>query len=214
MATIYIFEGPDRVGKSTIANWWANQLNTKVTHFGTPDPILKAEDPQYQYRSLIRPPAKLDSKIVLDRSWLSGLFYEVIRRNQQPDFKSVVDLESKLIVQGWTICYIFVHRPWTTQLLQAHVDEVTTGQGYGTLADRVYEHFAWNYFVKSFAPGSLYFPIYVLENPTLKEAYEKLATGLLPSARFHTIREQLNPSTVNSSLTDFWSKQPWAIPVN
>lgn len=210
MATIIVFEGPDRAGKSTLARTMAAAYQTDVTHFGMPDAEQKAMHPQYQYLSLLRKPSSPEETLVLDRSWISGLFYDVVRRKQRPEWYSVDTLESQLVSLDWRVVYIFVHRPWTPELLQSHLLEINQGEGYGTLAERMYEHFAWNTFVKSFQPNALLFPLVVLENPTLDQAYENLATGNLPSARLYDVCEPAYSAAKHGSMLDVWAEQPWA----
>ena len=207
MATIYIFEGPDRVGKTTIARSWAAAHNTEVTHFGTPDP--NQVHPQYQYLSLLRKPNNPQEILVLDRSWISGLFYSVVRRNKKPDWDSVVTLEGQLADLGWKVVYIFVCRPLTPALIMDHLQEMQQGEGYGGIAERIWEHSTWDTFITSIPLDALRFPLLGLYNPTLDIAYENLATGNLPHARLLTVREIPNNSASPSVLFDIWAQQPW-----
>lgn len=209
---LVIFEGPDRVGKSTLSNWFAATLDTKVTHFSTPDPHLKKLDPQYQYRNLPKP-QDTNGHLVLDRSWISGLFYEVTRRKSVPNWQSVLDLESHLKSMGWSIEYIYVDRLWSTSLLLEHITEVTQGEGYGTLADRMYEHHLWPTFIKSLAATNKLSPIYVLENhDQLACTFQDLTYRNLTEARFWSISSYSKSSAATSTLSSIWAKQPWSNP--
>jgi len=149
LKTIYVFEGPDRVGKSSLAKAFSEAINAPLFHFGKPDPALVEERGlQYQYEDL----TNIFSDIVLDRSWVSGLFYEMFRRNQPASLDSVVSLENRLMHHGFNLQYIFVNRQWSKGIESDHLEEVEAGLGYGNMHIRKFEHVMWPMFVYKFLP--------------------------------------------------------------
>lgn len=145
---LYIVEGADRVGKSTLSNYLAARLNLPLVHAGKPEAHLQASlGHNYQYDYLL---THKQSR-VLDRSWISGLFYDLMRRNQPPNLRASWQLENQLIDAGYELNLVYVYRYWSTLLASQHLLEVKQGLGYGAPEERVLEHFAWPYFVHQLA---------------------------------------------------------------
>lgn len=136
---LYVFEGADRVGKSTLSIKLANQLQIPRLHFSAPDKQLQVKlGKQYQYLNLVDDP----QSCVLDRSWVSGLFYDEHRRQECPQTKSALMVDYCLQAH-YQINYIFVYRAWTKSLRKEHEREIAAGEGYGTLKERYSEHISW-----------------------------------------------------------------------
>jgi hypothetical protein len=145
---LYIIEGADRVGKSTIANLLAAKLDLPVCHTGKPDAHLQAtEGHNYQYHYLLTD----KQSRVLDRSWISGWFYDLFRRQLAPNVRAGWQLESQLTEAGYELIVIYVYRPWTPSLAAEHNREIANSEGYGDQEQRALEHFAWPYFVNQVA---------------------------------------------------------------
>jgi len=143
---LIIFEGADCVGKSSIAKSVAKRIGGKYLHFGKPD----FNKPwAYQYTEIC---SNSWAHYVLDRSWVSGIFYDNYRRanlDQDLVFKYMglfMHMHSLFDIQ-----YVFVTRPWTS-VVSAHKAEIEQGVTNSmpggkrvlTLAERKAEHNAFN----------------------------------------------------------------------
>lgn len=141
---LIIFEGADCVGKSSIAQGVCEQLDYIYLHFGKPN----FEKPWgYQYSEI-----PVSQSYVLDRSWISGIFYDNYRRaklDQRLVFSYMglfMHMHDKFDIQ-----YVFVTRPWSTTEL-AHKAEIAEGitnsmpggRRVLTLVERKAEHDAFN----------------------------------------------------------------------
>lgn len=118
---LIIFEGADCVGKSSIAQGVCEQLGGMYLHFGKPD----FEKPWgYQYVDICSDSWEY---LVLDRSWISGIFYDQYRRDVL-DQKLVFSYMGLFMYMHnkFDVQYAFITRPWTDARL-AHEAEIAAG---------------------------------------------------------------------------------------
>jgi hypothetical protein len=211
----YIFEGPDRVGKSTFVQAMAYTYNLPLYHFGKPDPVAQGiRGVQYQYYPLI----DLPTSAVLDRSWVSGFFYDIFRRNQVPNFESAVELTQKFSHQ---LNYVYVHRPLSKSLVEGHQQEIKDGMGYGTLEERIIEHINWPYFIASLSKvfdANQY--LWVVSNLQLVNQQNQFIVDVCNDQRVRpttfefseAILDFAKPETENGHLASLWSQYGWEDP--
>jgi thymidylate kinase len=76
---LFIFEGPDRVGKSTLALALTNRIDGWYSHHGAYNGIMF--DLANIYEDAMRPAITGESHVVMDRSWLSEMPYCLAYRN-------------------------------------------------------------------------------------------------------------------------------------
>jgi hypothetical protein len=212
---LYIFEGPDRVGKSTFAQAMANTYNLPLYHFGKPDPVAQGtQGIQYQYYPLIN----LQTSAVLDRSWVSGFFYDIFRRNQTPHFESAVNLS---LMFGHSLNYIYVHRKLSPAIVYNHRQEIEAGMGYGTLEERLIEHINWPYFIASLSKAfdaNQY--IWVISNLLLINPQNQFIMDVCNDQKVRpstfefsqTVLDFAKSQAANSYLASLWSQYRWKDP--
>lgn len=210
MSQLYIFEGPDRVGKSTFANAFSQKLGCPLYHFGKPDIVQQGiQGYQYQYYPLVSKPGPM----VLDRSWISGLFYDMFRRQTIPQFESAISINSKFD----SVTIVYIHRVLTDNLIKDHQLEVCQGLGYGTLEERLIEHINWPYFLVSLIS---YFDAnfdWLISNlkyiNTQLEYLERVTSGkkVRPSniEVSQRVLDFAKQQTKGSNLSVLWSKFDW-----
>ncbi len=131
---LIIIEGADRCGKSTIANHLELLYGYRKYHFSEPfDANLL-----YDFLNV-----KFDTNIVFDRSWLSRIFYTVMRDNFYPykAIQQIQQLEQIFIENGYDIHYYMVYRNWES-VVQYHIDEIANGDSL-SLLQRHKEHLGW-----------------------------------------------------------------------
>lgn len=79
---IYIIDGPDGAGKSTLAQKIREASpGSKILHFGAPTTQLEAENYWQVYLKAIEEAG--DQTVIFDRSWYSDLVYGPVIRGQQ-----------------------------------------------------------------------------------------------------------------------------------
>lgn len=201
MLDLFIFEGPDRVGKSTLAGHVADQLGATLLHFGAPDPTLvQSQGPQYQYLGLLG----ATKSVVLDRSWVSGLFYEVVRRDSPAQWESALELHQALST-NFRLRYYYLDRPWTNQLEQDHQTEIGLGEGYGDLETRRKEHHLFSGFVRSLASTPMRHTI--LHNDSLKSLIGGFQSG--PRQFDSALVRPAESLSKTGGGDDLWAQQPW-----
>jgi len=104
---IYIFSGPDRVGKSSFCNSLKNHLSinqkTKKIHLIKPQNVLKPfEDIEYYVQNDL----KENDNLIFDRGWPCRLFY-----NQSSlDRNKGIDLEIKFLEMEIKCYHIYIYR--------------------------------------------------------------------------------------------------------
>jgi thymidylate kinase len=77
MKRLFIFEGPDGVGKTTIAKALARHIDALYGHYGAfPGDV----DIAWIYEDAMKPATKDVADVVMDRSWLSEIPYAIAFR--------------------------------------------------------------------------------------------------------------------------------------
>lgn len=212
MATLLIFEGPDRVGKTSIAAEVARIYKAPYYHFGAPDKALQqTRGCHYQYKELVDQWAKEDL-VVLDRSWISGLFYDYHRR-----FKVTPDYHEDYLILAQALEYyyidvkvFFVYRDWTKNLIQEHTKEIQDDPEAipATLCERAIEHYSWPGFIENY-------PYHAVNGVlTLKSDYESIintALGTKTVARFGDYEVVRDPhrQAIVDNYADIWTELNW-----
>jgi thymidylate kinase len=78
MKKLYIFEGPDGGGKTTVGNWLAGELKIPVSNHG---PYTGEQEIWRHYFNSMLPALAGERAVILDRCWLAEPIYgEVYRR--------------------------------------------------------------------------------------------------------------------------------------
>lgn len=95
---IYIIEGPDGAGKTTLVEQIKkSHMNAKVLHFGAPQTPEEADNYYKVYAEAIN--AKRDDEVlVFDRSWYSDMVYGPVMRNRQEMTQEHADMLSAMVV--------------------------------------------------------------------------------------------------------------------
>lgn len=120
---LVVIEGPDNVGKTAIAKSLANELGYNYLHFGKPDPEMPWG---YQYAEI----SAGFCSYVLDRSWISGIFYDYYRREDAKVAKELLTYAymglMALMHERFNVTYLFVERDWS-DTVEAHIAEIEAG---------------------------------------------------------------------------------------
>lgn len=95
---IYIIEGPDGAGKTTLVEQIKkSHMNAKVLHFGAPQTPEEADNYYKVYAEAIN--AKRDDEVLIfDRSWYSDMVYGPVMRNRQEMTQEHADMLSAMVV--------------------------------------------------------------------------------------------------------------------
>lgn len=95
---IYIIEGPDGAGKTTLVEQIKkSHMNAKVLHFGAPQTPEEADNYYKIYAEAIN--AKCDDEVLIfDRSWYSDMVYGPVMRNRQEMTQEHADMLSAMVV--------------------------------------------------------------------------------------------------------------------
>lgn len=95
---IYIIEGPDGAGKTTLVEQIKkSHMNAKVLHFGAPQTPEEADNYYKVYAEAIN--AKRDDEVLIfDRSWYSDMVYGPVMRNRQEMSQEHADMLSAMVV--------------------------------------------------------------------------------------------------------------------
>ena len=204
MATIYILEGADRVGKSSLAQAFSHQSRIPLVHFSTPNKQIQKElGHYYQYDILLTKPLE---DIILDRSWVSDLFYDMFRRQQSPAFKAAMQLEHALVCRGYQLEYIFVHREWGQKLWLEHLREIRNMEGYGDFKQRKLEHFNWPHLFEKWTQATQG-NCWVLNSDYFEQNLDQLLAYQDPTNEQY--KQQIRPSanSVSNQLSDILKSQ-------
>lgn len=139
MPKLNIIEGPDRVGKTT----YAKTLKGKYHHFEKP------VDPN-DFSMFLLP---LEGDLVLDRSWLSRIYYSWLRDKIQFEtpLEKIYHVENYYLMEGYKICYNIKYEPWDRKIHYRHIKEKMTGKGL-SLKQRKIEHLNWLPFIMIIYP--------------------------------------------------------------
>jgi len=188
---LIILEGPDRCGKSTIANHIENLYGYRKNHFSKPF------DANLLYDFL---KVKLDTNIVFDRSWLSRIYYTVMRDGFYPykAIEQIQQIEQIFIENGYDIYYYLVYRPWEW-VVQYHIEELANGDSL-PLLQRHKEHLGW-------IPFSYVIENYLNSKIGVIHGFEDIS-----KKRSHSICEIFNAKRSVHTMqllrsTRFWQKQ-------
>ena len=95
---IYIIEGPDGAGKTTLVEQIKkSHMNAKVLHFGAPQTPEEADNYYKVYVEAIN--AKRDDEVLIfDRSWYSDMVYGRVMRNRHEMTQEHADMLSAMVV--------------------------------------------------------------------------------------------------------------------
>ena len=95
---IYIIEGPDGAGKTTLVEQIKkSHMNTKVLHFGAPQTPEEADNYYKVYAAAINA-MRDDEVLIFDRSWYSDMVYGPVMRNRQEMTQEHADMLSAMVV--------------------------------------------------------------------------------------------------------------------
>ena len=95
---IYIIEGPDGAGKTTLVEQSKkSHMNTKVLHFGAPQTPEEADNYYKVYAAAINA-MRDDEVLIFDRSWYSDMVYGPVMRNRQEMTQEHADMLSAMVV--------------------------------------------------------------------------------------------------------------------
>ena len=95
---IYIIEGPDGAGKTTLVEQICkSNYNAVVKHFGAPQTPEEADNYYKVYVEAIN--AKRDDEVLIfDRSWYSDMVYGPVMRNRHEMTQEHADMLSAMVV--------------------------------------------------------------------------------------------------------------------
>jgi hypothetical protein len=229
---ILVFEGADRCGKTSLATRVAQSLRSSYYHFGKPDSGLQAiYGRQYQYHlSILDLDQSEDSDfsynkygfntVVLDRSWLSGLFYTLHRRQDSPreEYLSAAKLVNTMAALGMHIEYFFVSRNWDRKLSMEHIDEIQNSQNPSpdNMCERLIEHYSWPEFVKNCPLSSNVYHTVNYDDPDytherILEYLNRLSESMQPDGlpRIRTMGPKSHCPTASDYFRYFWAKFDW-----
>jgi len=121
---LYVICGPDRVGKSTLANeyksFFPNIIN--IYHHGAP----KATDNHIfdmYYKSLNTVLSNPNQIHIFDRSWLCSVALEPFRRNRESNIEDLYKIEYWILQNNINCTYILLKRDWTWTV-DKHIEEL------------------------------------------------------------------------------------------
>lgn len=214
MAVLLVLEGADRVGKSTLARHISAALDTPVYHFGAPDKQRQAKVYQYQYYDLFKQ-IKEQPISILDRSWISGLFYSLHRRRQSsyPDYQSSRFLVQDAHCMGFDIIYFFVARQWDDQLIQEHKAEILANPKSETMSQRWFEHHSWPGFIKYHSLTRDNYHVLTAHEP---ESTARHIRNMWPCLvgrspiRIESVGPEFEQQPTYRYFTELWAQWPWS----
>ena len=95
---IYIIEGPDGAGKTTLVEQIKkSHMNAKVLHFGAPQTPEEADNYYKVYAAAINA-MRDDEVLIFDRSWYSDMVYGPVMRSRQEMTQEHADMLSAMVV--------------------------------------------------------------------------------------------------------------------
>lgn len=95
---IYIIEGPDGAGKTTLVEQIKkSHMNAKVLHFGAPQTPEEADNYYKVYAEAINA-MRDDEVLIFDRSWYSDMVYGPVMRNRHEMTQEHADMLSAMVV--------------------------------------------------------------------------------------------------------------------
>lgn len=102
---IYIIEGPDGAGKTTLAEQ-IKEANpgSKILHFGAPATLEEAENYWMVYLAVLK--AHAGETVILDRSWYSDMVYGPIMRAREDmsiEHKEILEMTVRALGGGIVI---------------------------------------------------------------------------------------------------------------
>jgi hypothetical protein len=210
MTQLVILEGPDRCGKTTIANYLSSSLSAPSYHFGKPGPTLQSLfGHHYQYKPHISEWAKHDY-VILDRSWISGLFYDYHRRQNpaQSYFEDLQVIKSLLSKHNINIQLFLVYREWNLSLIKEHEKELEQDPNSlpKTMVNRFIEHHSW--------PGFIYNLPFIHPQKTLEivsnhDSSELSSIEFTATDRFDFLAKPTYRQTAYMHYANLWSSHNW-----
>ena len=91
---IYIIEGVDGSGKTTLARQLSAQTNTKILHMSNPKTTAEMLGMYDMYEKTLR----ANKNLILDRAWYSEMAYgPVLRDRSQIDWPQMYELERQAV---------------------------------------------------------------------------------------------------------------------
>jgi uracil-DNA glycosylase family 4 len=138
---LIVIEGPDGVGKTTLAKFITSETGFKYKKFSNPP------NQDAAYKEYIDWLSSRQPNTVCDRSWLGEFAYAPLFRNYTPDY--LPELET-LIAETYDVLYILVValRSWATKHCQntgkppyQNIDIVNTAKLYNTLCEKFVRNF-------------------------------------------------------------------------
>ena len=95
---IYIIEGPDGAGKTTLVEQIKkSHMNAKVLHFGAPQTPEEADN-YYKVYAEATNTMRDDEVLIFDRSWYSDMVYGPVMRNRHEMTQEHADMLSAMVV--------------------------------------------------------------------------------------------------------------------
>lgn len=111
---IYIVEGPDGAGKTTLVEQLRkSNYNAVVKHFGAPQTPEEADNYYKVYASAIND-KRDDEVLIFDRSWYSDMVYGPVMRNRQEMTQEHADMLSAMVVASGGGIIIYCTAPIKT----------------------------------------------------------------------------------------------------
>lgn len=108
---IFIIEGPDGAGKTTLVNQLKQALpQAKVEHFGAPETDDDAFNYWQKYAWAIKD-VQPGETVIFDRSWYSDLVYGPIMRDRQEMSQAHADMLSAMVVASGGGIIIYCNAP-------------------------------------------------------------------------------------------------------
>ena len=96
---IYIIEGPDGAGKTTLVEQIRkSNYNAVVKHFGAPQTPEEADNYYKVYAKAINDMHSDSEVLIFDRSWYSDMVYGPVMRNRQEMTQEHADMLSAMVV--------------------------------------------------------------------------------------------------------------------
>jgi hypothetical protein len=212
---LVILEGPDRCGKSTMAQKLSEELGCQIYHFGKPDPALQAKfGPQYQYTNLVNEWAS-QPYVILDRSWVSGLFYDIHRRQRvRSSIEGELMFIEILLNQKKITPYLFcAYRTWDKSLESDHIKELQehTNPVPASLRERLIEHYSWPGFVQQFKFPHLT-SFFNVTQTSPSELLQYVNANVTPETAIHELDSVPYRQATVSRFFGFWHAQNWKNP--